>query len=132
MAVNMYLIQPKDAEDDGAREQIAAHIGNLGGFILMATSAGSLLAAFDEAHLGRIKQHVLVEFVGGLSLNPQAPGAAALQRRFAENIALQLAGRTTAPAAGPAAPPAAAYPPGFVPLTWRRPTQKAGGEEPER
>lgn len=126
MAVNMYLIQPKNAADDSAREQLAAFVANLGGFILMATSAGSLLVAFDEVHLSRVKQHDLVEFAGGVSLNPQAPGAAALQHKFAENIALQLPGRANQRAADPSSKPAGAFPPGFVPLTWRTPATKGG------
>jgi hypothetical protein len=128
MAVNMYLIQPKDAADDSAREQLAAFVASLGGFILMATSAGSLLVAFDDVHLSRVKQHDLVEFAGGISLNPQAPGAAALQRKFAENIALQLSGRTNQRAAHPLSKPAGAFPPGFVPLTWRTSATKGGAQ----
>ncbi len=125
MAIQMYLIQPKDNENDGARELIAEFITGRQGFILMATSYGSLIAAFDEIHLDAIKAHYLVDFVGGVQLNPQAPGATALQRVFAENVALQLVERqqagpsTRLPGAQPSSE-SSPYPPGYRPLRWAR------------
>lgn len=123
MAVQMFLIHPKDNESDDVREQIAEFIAQRGGFILMATSYGSLVTAFDEQYLDSVKAHYLVEFAGGVTLNPNAPGAAALQQMFAENVAAQLVERGIVPAVPPAAghsAPAApgVFPPGYRPLRW--------------
>src|SRR5438309_1538897 len=60
MGVQIFLIHPKNNEDDYARESIAEYIAQHGGFILMATSYGSLIAAFDEAYLEGVKAHYLV------------------------------------------------------------------------
>jgi hypothetical protein len=114
MAIQMFLIHPRDADDDHARESIAEFIVQRGGFVLMATSAGSLITAFDEIHLSSVKALSIVEFAGGVTLDPAAPGAAVLQRLFAENVAAQLAGR-----------PSNSFPPGYRPLRWHnKPDEK--------
>jgi hypothetical protein len=118
MAVQMYLIQPKNNHDDAEREVIAELVADRGGFILMTTSYGSLIVALDEAHQGAIGGHPLVAFVGGVTLNPGAPGAAALQRLFAANVALQLAGR--------ASPDGPGFPPGYKPMRWPRRDTEGG------
>ena len=118
MAVQMFLIHPKDNDDDHARETIAEFIAQRGGFILMATSFGSLIAAFGDMYLESVKAHHMVEFAGGVTLNPGAPGAAVLQRLFAENVAAQLAGRTAAekqPDVGP----------GYRPIRWHNGKENA-------
>lgn len=119
MAVQMYLIQPKNHYDDDEREKIAELVAHCGGFILMTTSYGSLITAFDEAYQAAIAAHSLVAFVGGVTLNPDAPSAAALQRLFAENVALQLAGR--------ASPDGPSFPPGYKPMRWPRRDTEGGG-----
>lgn len=132
MSVQMYLVQPTNTDDDGAREALAELIAMRGGFILMATSHGSLLAAFDERHLPAIQAHHLVEFAGGVTLNPNAPGAAALQQVFARNVAAQLAERgvtSGGPSASgePASVAAPGFPPGYRPMRWpMRPEGKGG------
>ncbi|MBL8058498.1 MAG: hypothetical protein JNK29_17475 [Anaerolineales bacterium] len=128
MTVQMYLIQPKDREADQARETIAEYIAQRGGFILMATSYGSLIAAFDDRHLEAVKAHYLVEFASGVTLNLNAPGAEALRQLFAENVAAQLVERGLTQPGRPAAnapPPTASggFPPGYRPLRW--PTRQA-------
>ena len=110
MAVCMYLVQPKDRENDEARASIAEFIASRKGYILMATSYGSLIVAFDEQHQDAVRRHPLVEFIGGVRLDPQAPGAAALQQMFAQNLATQVAERRG---------PESSFPPGYRPL--RRP-----------
>jgi hypothetical protein len=100
MPVQMFVVHPRDGDDDEARGEIAAFIAQRQGFILMATSYGSLIAAFDDVHLDSLKRHPLVDFVGGVTLDPAAPGAAALQRMFAENVAAQLVERGVVGAAG--------------------------------
>jgi hypothetical protein len=137
MAVQMYLVQPKDGGDPEARETIAEFIASRQGFILMATGRGALIVAFDENHLDGVKDHYLVDFVGGVRLNPNGPGGAVLQRLFARNVAQQLASRGTIPPGinvnrpnGPAGENArgtTAYPPGYRPLRWPR-TDPEGGD----
>jgi hypothetical protein len=122
MGINMYLVQPNNPEDENARETIASLIaGNLNGFILMATSAGGILAAFDESLLERVKACEAVAFASGVSLNPEAPGAAALQAKFAENIAAQLAERPDAGRVSGNLRQDERVPPGYKPLMWRSP-----------
>jgi hypothetical protein len=129
----MYLLHPRNPEDDGAREQLAAEVASRQGFILMATSFGSLIVAMDDRHFEAVRGHYLVEFAGGVSLNPDAPGAAGLQRVFAENVALQLAARgPSEPGQGPAAggdgpSQPSGFPPGYRPLRWPTRGQEGGG-----
>ncbi len=128
MGIQLFLIQPKNVEDDAAREAIAQFIGMRDGFILMSTSHGSIIAAFDEGLLDAVKAHHEVEFASGVMLDPAAPGAAALQQVFAQNIAAQLTERGVAPGAGSASSrtPAPTYPPGYRPLRW--PAHGKGGD----
>ena len=122
MTMQLYLIHPKQNEDDEAREEIATYIAQRQGFILMATSYGSLVAAFDDTLFETVKAHHLVEFASGVTLNPNAPGAAALQQMFVQNMAAQLIERgqgqpgTHQPAR--TAQPADRFPPGYRPLYW--------------
>lgn len=125
MMVQVYLVQPKDCEDDHAREAIADHIAQRGGFILMATSYGSLIAAFDDRYFESVKAHYLVDFASGVTLNPNAPGAAALRQVFAENVAAQLAERGINQ---PGRPAVGGFPPGYRPLRWPTPSVEEGGE----
>jgi hypothetical protein len=132
MGIQMFLVHPKDNEDDGTRESIAAFIAQRGGFILMATSHGSLIAAFDDMHLEAVKGHYLVEFAGGVTLNPNAPGTVALQRLFAQNVAVQLAERgmvgSSPASADKAASASGSFPPGYRPMRWPTHTEESGGE----
>jgi hypothetical protein len=132
MTVQLYLVQPKDREDDQARAAIAEYIAQRGGFILMATSYGSLITAFDDRYFESVKGHYLVDFASGVTLNPTAPGAAALRQLFAENVAAQLVERgMNQPGRPPGgAPPAAAggFPPGYRPLRWPTYDAEEGGE----
>ena len=128
MAVQMFLVHPKNADDDEGREQIAQFVAERGGFILMATSHGSIIAAFDDTYLESLKASIYVEFASGLQFDPSAPGASALQQVFAQNIAAQLRDRGVTPAApGTAGDPQPSFPPGYRPLRWPTPTQEGGG-----
>ena len=134
MAVQMYLVHPRDNDDDEAREAIADFIAQRRGFILMATSYGSIIAAFDERYLDEVKGHYLVEFANGVSLNLNSPGAAALKQIFAQNIALQLVDRgisPTPPAQPEQRPTSAAgsFPPGYRPLRWQHATNEVDDQE---
>jgi hypothetical protein len=121
MAVQIYLIQPKNNEDDNAREEIAAFIAQRNGFILMATSYGSLIAAFDDGLIETIRHHHQVEFASGVTLNPNAPGAEALKQMFVQNMAMQIQERQANKAAGQSSSSSTAdhsFPPGYRPLRW--------------
>lgn len=115
MAVQIYLVHPKDNNDERAREIIAEYIAACQGFILMASSYGSLIVAFDEQYLGAVKSHHLVEFAGGVTLDPNAPAAAAIRQLFAQNVAAQLVSRGGAMAGDSAQN---TFPPGYRPLRW--------------
>ena len=133
MGVEMYLVQPKGERDEATRESIAEFIAERGGFILMATSHGSLIVAFDDVHLAAVRSHGQVEFVGGVTLDPNGPQTASLTRVFAENLARQLESRPAA-AAPPLPPPfsSAREPevePGSAPLRWPVRTREGGGAE---
>jgi hypothetical protein len=132
MAIQLYLVQPIGARDEATRESIAEFIAGRAGFILMATSYGSLIVAFDEEHLPAVKAHSQVEFVGGVTLDPNGPQAAALTRIFAENVALQLASRPSV-ATAPLPPPfstahLASASPGS-PLRWPVRSGEGGDDE---
>jgi hypothetical protein len=133
MAVQLYLIQPVGDRDEPTRASIAEFIAMLGGFILMATSYGSLIVAFDEDHLAAVKAHNQVEFVGGVTLDPNGPKTEALTRIFAENVALQMASRPSA-AASPLPPPFStasmpSVPPGSAPPRWPARSREGGADE---
>jgi hypothetical protein len=133
MAIQMYLVQPVGERDEPTRESIAEFISERGGYILMATSYGSLIVAFDEEHLPAVKAHSQVEFVGGVTLDPNGPKTEALTRIFAENVALQLASRPST-AVSPLPPPFStarmpSVPSGSAPLRWPVRTREGGDVE---
>jgi hypothetical protein len=133
MAIQLYLVQPTGERDEATRASIAEYVAGLGGFVLMATSYGSLILAFDEEHLPAVRSHSQVEFVGGVTLDPNGPKAEALTRIFAENVALQLASRP-AVATSPLPPPFTtanlpAAAPGSTPLRWPVRTDEGGDAE---
>jgi hypothetical protein len=122
MAVQMYIVQMKDGDSDPDREAVAGYIAGVQGFVLMATSAGSLIAAFDEQFADALRALPAVDFVGGVSFSPDGPLVERLQRLFAQNVASQLVERgaqvhiTDAP--GESAPQQSDFPPGYRPLRW--------------
>lgn len=133
MAIQLYLVQPVGERDDAVRESIGEFIAGRGGFVLMATSYGSLIVAFDEDHLPSVKAHSLVEFVGGVTLDPNGPKTEALTRLFAENVALQLASRPAVVTSSLPPPFSRAHvpsaPPGSPPMRW--PVQNGVGGDDE-
>ncbi len=103
-------------EDDGVRDELADTIHRCGGFILMATGTGALIAAFDEQWASMFRRHPAVEHCGALSLDPHGRAADKLRQLFAANVAAQLACRDLAPAAVQAP----RITPRHRPLTWHR------------
>ena len=120
MAVQVYLVHLQDDhQHDEARSAVADLTNQVGGFVLMATSAGSIIAAFDERWVPAFKQHRAVAFCGAVNVNPQGAAAAKLQEMFAANVAAQLASREPAPAAGVAR---------YRPLRWHIPADPCGAD----
>ena len=129
MAVQMYIIQMKNEESESDRVAIAEYIAGIQGFILMATSAGSLIAAFDDRFADAVKAHPAVEFAGGVSFNPDGPLVERLKQLFAQNVASQLVERGAQVSVEDASRDAKApegnpsqdgFPPGYRPLRWHR------------
>ena len=120
MAIQMYLInlQADCAGDDEVRAGVAEEVARIGGFVLMATSTGALIAAFDDCHVRRLQALPAVDFCGGITLDPNGAAADKIRNFFAANVARQLQDRC-APEALPAQA-APAYPPGYRPLPWAR------------
>ena len=132
MAIQMYLVHPRQSDDEQARSTLAELVVSYQGFILMATSYGSLIVALDEQYVDTLKAHHLVAFVGGVTLNPGGAAAERLQHLFAHNVALQLQSRGASPAVqmgGADAPTQEQFPAGYRPLRWpRRDSTTEGGD----
>ena len=120
MAIQMYLInlQADCAGDDDVRAGVAEEVARIGGFVLMATSTGALIAAFDECHVPRFQALPAVDFCGGITLDPNGAAADKIRNFFAANVARQLQGRCAPDADAPQASPM--FPPGYRPLPWAR------------
>lgn len=104
-------------DDDAVRDELASLLHKLGGFVLMATGSGALIAAFDDQWQPLFLRHPGVESCGALSLDPQGAAATKLRHLFAANVAAQLAERGGLEAGAPAPGPA------HRPLVWHRPAQ---------
>jgi hypothetical protein len=119
MSHQIFLIALKAAahDDDAVRDELASLLHRLGGFVLMATASGALIAAFDDQWQPLFQRHAAVESCGALSLDPQGAAAAKLRHLFAANVAAQLAARGGLEAGAPAPGPA------HRPLVWHRPAQ---------
>lgn len=132
MAVQIYLLHLHDAhQGEDGRAAVADHVNQVGGFVLMATSAGSVVAAFDEQWVPALKRHQAVASCGAVTINPHGAAADRLRAMFAANVAAQLRDRGPATTARPAT---AAGPAGYRPLQWHlpsaaanRPTHNRGG-----
>ncbi|MBR0656485.1 hypothetical protein [Plastoroseomonas arctica] len=121
MAVQIYLIHLRTSfqQDEDARGALADLTLQVGGFVLMATNAGSLIAAFDEQWVGFFRQHRAVEFCGAVNVDPSGAAASKLRDLFAANVAAQLAGRPAANAGATGRDGAARH----RPLRWHRPSE---------
>ena len=119
MSHQIFLVALKaGAQDDVAvRDELAGLLHRLGGFVLMATGSGALIAAFDDQWQPFFLRHEAVESCGALSLDPQGAAAIKLRHLFAANVAAQLAARGGPEAGAPAPGPA------HRPLVWHRPAQ---------
>lgn len=91
----MFLLSLHEAHQDDprARDQLAEMLVEVGGFVLMATGANGLIAAFDDHWLGRFERHPAVAACGAIHLDPNGAAADRLRHLFAHNVATQLPGR---------------------------------------
>lgn len=119
MSHQIYLMAlHPDVEDDGAaREELAGLLHRIGGFVLMATGSGALIAAFDEQWQPLFQRHAAVATCGALTLDPHGAAAGKLRHLFAANVAAQLAARGGPEARAPGQGAS------HRPLVWHRPAQ---------
>jgi hypothetical protein len=90
MALQTYLVRCQAGSDLDTIKRVVVHIRDLRGLILMTTSTGTIIAAFDDSLVERVSSHAAVILVGGVTLNPNGAAAAELHRIFAENLAQQV------------------------------------------
>jgi hypothetical protein len=117
MSHQIFLISLHAAvqDDDGVRDDLAATVHRIGGFVLMAAGASALITAFDDQWLPLFRRHEAVEFCGALQLDPNGAAADKLRHLFAANVAAQLACRGGSEGEVPAPGPR------HRPLVWHRP-----------
>lgn len=95
MSMQMYMITFKGGFSQDASREVQRHVRHLGGFILMVTRNGPIIA-IDDSQSAAVHKHAAIEFMGAVSLNPRGRAAQELQRVFAENLSKQI----TLPAEG--------------------------------
>jgi hypothetical protein len=89
MNMQMYLIAQKGEYTQESSRDLQRYVRQCGGFILMVTRTGPLVA-LEEASAALVAKHPLVSFIGPVRLNPHGIAAGHLQRIFAENLSKQL------------------------------------------
>ena len=99
MSMQMYIVTFKGGFSQHASRDVQRQVRALGGFILMVTPSGSLIA-IDDSRVAQISRHGAVAFVGGVSLNPKGLAARHLQQIFAENLSQQITIRGPSPGHG--------------------------------
>jgi hypothetical protein len=89
MSMQMFMIALKGGYTNEASREVQMFVRKCGGFILMATRTGPLVA-LENSRLPAVAKHPLVKFIGPVTLNPRGVAAQELQRIFAENLSKQL------------------------------------------
>jgi len=89
MSMQMYIVTFKGGFNQQASRSLQQHVHHLGGFILMVTNNGPLIA-IDDAKAAAVAQHSSVAFIGGVTFNPRGLAAESLQRIFADNLSKQV------------------------------------------
>lgn len=89
MAMNMYIVTFKGGYSEEASRAVALQVKRLGGFILMVTRNGPIVA-IDDSQAAALNRNPSVEFVGGVSYNPKGVAAKELHRLFVENASRQV------------------------------------------
>lgn len=85
----MYLVVQRGEYSDDVSRTIQLAVRESGGFILMVTRNGPIVAV-DDRDAEALKRHHLIESVHGVTLNPRGIAAERLQQIFAENLQKQL------------------------------------------
>ena len=85
----MWMIQQRGEYSQESSRELQQLVHKCGGFILMVTRAGPLVA-LEDSQAGVVEKHPLVAFMGPVHLNPHGFAAKELQQIFAENLAKQL------------------------------------------
>lgn len=89
MNVQMYMIAMKGGVTEESSRELQRFVTKCGGFILMVTQSGPLVALSEE-QAAAVANHSLVGFIGPVYLNPRGLAAGHLQQIFAENLSKQL------------------------------------------
>jgi hypothetical protein len=90
MSMQMWMVVQRGGVQDPASSRELQHfVRERGGFVLMVTRTGPLVA-LDDAVAAEVEQHPLVEFMGPVALNPRGIAADRLERIFAANLSRQL------------------------------------------
>jgi hypothetical protein len=87
--MQMWIIVQRGGVDEASSRVLQHFVREQGGFILMVTRTGPLVALEDTA-APEVEKHPLVEFMGPVALNPRGVAADRLERIFAQNLSRQL------------------------------------------
>jgi hypothetical protein len=89
MALQMYIVTFRGGFNQESSRNVQQHFRKLGGYVLMVTPNGPIVA-IDDSQAGAAGKHPAIAFMGGVSFNPKGKAAEALQRIFAENLSKQI------------------------------------------
>ncbi len=89
MSLQMYIVTFKGGFNQESSKSVQQHIRKLGGYVLMVTPNGPIVA-IDDSQAAAAGKHPAIAFMGGVSFNPKGKAAEALQRIFAENLSKQI------------------------------------------
>ena|SRR6266404_2115390 len=89
MGMQMWMIQQKGEYSQESSRELQHFVRDCGGFILMITKSGPLVA-LDDSQTATVEKHPLVAFMGPVHLNPRGLAAERLQQIFAENLSKQI------------------------------------------
>ena len=85
----MFMIALRGGYSDDRSRDVQRFVRAHGGFILMSTRTGPIIA-LPEPELAAVAKHPLVAHIGGVTLNPRGIAADRLARVFAENLGQQV------------------------------------------
>jgi len=91
MGLQVYIVSPRGECTPEVSRDLQHHVRGCGGYILMATRNGPIIA-IDDGRAPLVARHPRVDFLGPVTLNPKGVAAETLTRIFAENLSKQLHG----------------------------------------
>ena len=89
MAMQMYFVALRGEFSQEASREMQQLVHDRGGFILMVTKNGQVVA-MEDSQVPVIAGHPTVKSVGGVTLNPHGFAAERLHQIFMENLSKQL------------------------------------------